>query len=141
MSWLPVLMVVLILAAPAAAQEPARLPQTGPAPAPQINTVDVDRLPINIARIQKELQVEVREERDGLNLRYHLRIFGQAPPLTFFTPEDNLATGPVPYGAPTHQEILDHITPREFRSPVMDFSNLIRWLADRAKKEKDPERR
>ena len=132
MRWLPIALIVLGLAVPAAAQDQPRPPQTG--------GVDVDRLPIDIARIQKELQVEVREERDGLNLRYHLRIFGQAPPLTFFTDEDNLVSGPVPYGAPTHQEILDHITPREFRSPVMDFSNLLRWLADR-KKEKDPERR
>jgi hypothetical protein len=42
--------------------------------------------------------------------------------------------GPVPYGAPTHREIVNHITPQEFRAPAADFSALIRWLNDRNKK-------
>ena len=58
-------------------------------------------------------------------------MFGQAPPIELFTPEDNLLNGPVPYGAPTHREMLYMITPQEFRSPAMDFSNLLRWLSDR----------
>lgn len=116
-------LIVLCLAAPAAAQQPAE---------PRI---DVDRLPLDLKRIHKELkQVEVREERDGLNLRYRIEIYGLAPPLEIFTSEANLVHGPVPYGAPTHQEILNHITPQEFRTPIMDFSALIRWLQERNKK-------
>ncbi len=99
--------------------------------------VDVDRLPLDLKRIHKELkQVEVREERDGLNLRYRIEIYGSAPPLQLFAPDANLTYGPVPYGAPTHQEIVNHITPQAFRSPVMDFSALLRWLADRNKEKK-----
>jgi hypothetical protein len=30
--------------------------------------------------------------------------------------------------------MIDHITPPEFRSPVMDFNSLFRWLADKTKK-------
>jgi hypothetical protein len=116
-------LIVLSLAASAAAQQ-------NPAP-----SVDVDRLPINMAKIQKELQRQADiEERDGLNLRYSLHVYGVAPRLQFFTKDDNLTTGPVPWGAPTHQEIINHITPQEYRAPFADFSALLRWLADRNKK-------
>src|SRR5918992_3189368 len=100
--------------------------------------VDVDRLPIDMSKIRKELQRQAdREERQGLNLRYSLHVYGVAPRLQFFTEDDNLTSGPVPWGAPTHQEIINHITPQEFRAPVADFSALMRWLADRQKKKKD----
>ena len=97
--------------------------------------IDVSRLPINLQKIIRELkQSTVKEERDGLNLRYSVEVFGQSPPLVFFTREDNLTTGPVPYGAPTHREMIEHVTPREYRAPAADFSALLRWLADRANK-------
>jgi len=51
-----------------------------------------------------------------------------------FGPEDHFVFGPVPYGAPTHKEMLEQITPREYRAPVADFSALLRWLSERAKK-------
>lgn len=104
--------------------------------APQPDTpINVDRLPIDLKRIQKELRlVEERDDRDALHLRYRLEIYGVAPPLDLFSPEANLLNGPVPYGAPTHQEILNLVTPQEYRSPPMDISNLLRWLSDRNKK-------
>jgi hypothetical protein len=116
-------LIVLSLAVSVAAQEK---PAT---------SVDVDRLPLDVSKIQKELkrQADV-EERDGLNLRYNLHVYGVAPRLQFFTEEDNLTTGPVPWGAPTHQEIINHITPQEFRAPAADFSAFFRWLAERNKK-------
>ena len=105
------------------------------APAQEQPGVDVSRLPIDLDRIQRELQQStIREERDGLNISYVIGVFGQAPALRFFTAEDNLRSGPVPYGAPTHREILEHITPKEYRAPAADFSALLRWLAERAKK-------
>ena len=108
-----------LLASPAAAQQ----------------TIDVSRLPIDLQKIIRELkQASVKEERDGLNLRYTVEVFGQSPPLVFFTKEDNLTTGPVPYGAPTHQEMIDHVTPKEYRAPAADFGALFRGLADRANK-------
>jgi hypothetical protein len=116
-------LIVLSLAVSATAQEK---------PAPN---VDVDRLPISMAKIRKELQRQAdTEERQGLNLRYSLHVYGVAPRLQFFTEEDNLTTGPVPWGAPTHREMIEHVTPQEFRAPVADFSALIRWLAERNKK-------
>jgi hypothetical protein len=98
--------------------------------------VDVEKLPIDVERVQRKLAQAPSEleERDGLNLRYTLQIYGVAPRLQFFTEEDNLTTGPVPWGAPTHQEMIEHITPKEYRAPFADFSALFRWLADRQKK-------
>jgi hypothetical protein len=123
------LFVVLSLAAPAAAQQPD--------PAKESESVDVDRLPLNLNRIQRQLKHAADlESRDGLNLRYTIQIYGTAPPLQIFGEDANLQNGPVPYGAPTHRELIDHVTPQHFRTPIADFSALIRWLADR-NKEKD----
>jgi hypothetical protein len=97
--------------------------------------VDVSRLPLNLDRIQRGLrQSAIREERQGLNIRYVVDVYGQAPPLVIFRPEDNLVYGPVPYGAPTHKEMIEHVTPKEYRAPAADFSALLRWLAEKGKK-------
>lgn len=121
------------LAHSASAQQavPARAEAANSAATP----VDVNRLPIDLDRINRRLrQSSEREERDGLRLRYSIDVYGTAPPIVIFDPKrDNLLTGPVPHSAPTHQDMLEHVTPQEFRSPVMDFSALARWLADKAK--------
>jgi hypothetical protein len=105
-----------------------------PASGPQ---VDVSRLPINVNRIQRQLrQTTVREERDGLNLRYIVDVYGQAPKIEFFTKQDNLRYGAVPYGAPTHQDMLNLMTPQEHRAPPADFSNLLRWFSGKSDKKK-----
>ncbi len=113
------LLVVLLLATAAQAQE----------------AIDVSRLPLDLQRIHRGLQqARIREERQGLNLRYFVDVYGQAPPIVIFGPEDNLVHGPVPYGAPTHRDMIEHVTPKEFRAPVADFGALARWLAQRARK-------
>ena len=57
-------------------------------------------------------QSTIREERDGLNLRYSIEVYGKAPPIVFFGPEDDLVHGPVPSSAPTHKEMIEHVTPQ-----------------------------
>jgi hypothetical protein len=80
-------------------------------------SIDVNRLPIDLRRIENRFrQGQIREERDGLNLRYFVDVFAKAPQLKIFTPEDNLEYGPVPYGAPTHREMVNMITPPQFRN-------------------------
>jgi hypothetical protein len=97
-------------------------------------TVDVDRLPVDMRRIERQLrQTMDREAHDGLNLQFFVGVFGQAPPIELFTKDDNLVNGPVPYGGPTHREVLETITPREYRAPAMDFGGLFRWMADKTK--------
>ena len=109
------------LALPAAAQE----------------RVDVGKLPVNLERIQRQLQQSsVREERDGLNLRYFIPVYGQAPQIQLFTKQDNIETGQAPYGAPTHRDMINAVTPQEYRAPAADFSGLMRWFSDKSKDKK-----
>jgi hypothetical protein len=111
------------------------LPLTATVQGQAPDTVDVSRLPLNLERIQRGLrQSTTREESQGLKIRYVVDVFGQAPPLVIFRPEDNLVYGPVPYGAPTHKEMIEQVTPKEYRAPAADFSALLRWLAERSKK-------
>jgi len=132
MTSLRIAAVSILLFGPAVAADAQMRPAP---PQPEPNYVNVAMLPVSLARIQQQLrQSTTTEERDGLNLRYQVDVFGRAPEIRIFTPEDNLTTGPVPYGAPTHREIIDHITPQEYRSPVMDFSALMKWLAEKSRK-------
>jgi hypothetical protein len=110
---------------------------TAKADAPPESTIDVSRLPINLERIQRRLrQSTVRDESEGLRLRYIVDVYGQAPRIQLFTQQDNLLDGPVPNSAPTHQDLLQVITPQEFRAPAANFGNLFRWLSGKAKGDK-----
>jgi len=119
--------------AAAASADPADdQPGTNPQP-----SIDVSRLPINLERIHRQLrQTQVREERDGLNLRYIVDVFGQAPPLKLFSKQDNLQFGPVPNSAPTHQDMLHVMTPQELSAPAANFSNLFNWFGKSDKDKK-----
>ena len=99
----------------------------------QQSSVDVKRLPLDLGKITKELrQSSETENHNGLRLRYRVDVYGEAPRIELFTKQDNLANGPVPYGAPTHREMIEHVTPIEYRAPYADLSNLLRWLKDKA---------
>jgi len=118
----------------AAPDRPGRPEDADPGEALQ-SDVEVNRLPLDLQRVHRGLrQPTVRMKRDGLDLRYVIEVFGQAPPLVVFTKEDNLAYGQVPYGAPTHREMMEHVTPKEYRAPAADIIALIRWLVERARK-------
>jgi hypothetical protein len=125
------LMFSLARTAAGGAQETAGQGSASPA-------VEVNKLGVSVDRIGRQLrrQATVREERNGLNLEYFVDVYGQAPRIEIFPKKDNLLSGPVPYGGPTHRDILQVVTPQEFRSPPADFSNLLRWFSDRAKDKK-----
>ncbi|SRR6476646_1237324 len=85
--------------------------------------VELDRLPVNVARIGRQLrQTEVREERNGLRLRYDIQVYGEAPRFKLVTPLDNLLVGGVPNSAPTHGDMIRQMTPKEFSTPVFSAS-------------------
>ncbi len=106
------------------------------AAAAQQYSVDVSRLGIDLLKIQHDLRESASTEGNnhGLKIHYTIDVYGRAPRIEFFTKADNLQTGPVPYGAPTHREMINQVTPIEYRAPIMDFSALLRWLTDRANK-------
>jgi hypothetical protein len=126
------LIVLLLMPAVLLAQEPNQAPSAQEQPA-----IDVNRLPIDVGRIQRELrQSTERDENDGLRLRYFVDVYGQAPPLVLFGPEDNLVDGPVPYGAPTHREMINQNTPIDYRPIPWDLNSAFRWLSERLKRNK-----
>jgi len=105
------------------------------AAAAQQTPVDVKRLPLDLTKVTRQLrQTAGTEMHNSLHIRYSIDVYGQAPRIELFTKQDNLATGPVPYGAPTHRDMINQVTPIEYRAPIMDFSALVRWLTDRANK-------
>jgi hypothetical protein len=126
------LIVLLLVPAALSAQE-----QNAASSAQEQPAVDVNRLPIDLGRIQRELrQSAERDENEGLRLRYFVDVYGQAPPLVIFGPEDNLVEGPVPYGAPTHREMIQQNTPIDYRPIPWDLNSAFRWLSERLKKNK-----
>jgi hypothetical protein len=127
-------LIVLGFAAAASAQE-AQAQPAPPATTTPAAASDSTQYGLNLARIQRGLQKSAeRQEYDGLNLRYYVSVYAPSPSIKLFTPLDNLLYGQAPYGGPTHREMMDLITPREYRAPVADFSGVARWLANRAKK-------
>jgi hypothetical protein len=127
------LIVLLLVPAALSAQEQ----NAAPSAQEQQPAVDINRLPIDVGRIQRELRLSTeRNENEGLQLRYFVDVYGQAPPIVIFGPEDNLVEGPVPYGAPTHREMVNQNTPIDYRPMAWDLNSLYRWLSQRMKKNK-----
>jgi hypothetical protein len=127
------LIVLWLVPAALSAQEQ----NTAPSAQEQQPAVDINRLPIDVGRIQRELRLSTeRNENEGLQLRYFVDVYGQAPPLVLFGPEDNLVDGPVPYGAPTHREMINQNTPIDYRPMAWDLNSLYRWLSERMKRNK-----
>jgi hypothetical protein len=120
---LPVATAILIgLTMPAlGAQSPAtETPTTGGAIATTTPGVDLARLPVNVGRIGRQLkQAQVREERDGLKIRYTIEVYGELPKIQYITPLDNILTGDVPRTSPTHADMIRMMTPQEFSTPPL----------------------
>jgi hypothetical protein len=82
-----------------------------------VATIDVGRLPISLQNIERRFrQGQIREEHHGLNLRYFVDVFAKAPNIVLFTKEDNLQCGLVPGSTPTHRDMIEQMTPREYRN-------------------------
>jgi hypothetical protein len=142
MSRLTVILVVAVLAMPPSSLAQAvNGSQVPPKPEGEATTLDPAKLGVSLARIRRELaQAEAEEStRDGqLRLQFVVEVYGQAPKIDLL--RDFPLSGPVPYGGPTHQEVLDVLTPEEFRSPMIPFSAIAVWaahkLAERSKKQR-----
>ena len=111
-TWTVVVLVMLIGSAggPLRAQTPAPPARTDVSK-PAAQTVDVNKLPVDLQRIQQKL----RETADGrqkepLVLRFHVNVFAQAPRLDLFSPDD-LKKAPVRSVTPTHREMMNIVTP------------------------------
>lgn len=123
--FLAAVLVSAVAAAPAAAQT-AVAPAATAAPA-----INPHALGISLSRISRRLAAESDARNEGaspLKLEFHVDVYGNAPQLRFFTGQD-LAYGGVPGSAPTHRDMLTHVTPQAFRSPRVDFLSLLAGAA------------
>jgi hypothetical protein len=126
-----VLLVLALLALAPGASLASAQEQVSPAP------LDPDKLPISVDRIRSKLAaLPPSEDALGLQLRYYIEVYGRAVPLELFAGVD-LRMGPVPYGAPTHAELIRFVTPQEFRAPAADLLAparlLANWLAGKSR--------
>ena len=86
--------------------------------------VDATRMGVDLSRIKRGLAEAATQEEsdDPLRLRYRVEVVGTAPKIDFL--EGFSVEGAVPYGPPTHDEVLNVLTPQEYRSPVVPFYSL-----------------
>jgi hypothetical protein len=93
----------------------------------------------SVDRVRRELRQVPRtttvEKQDGLKLEYYIQVFGSAPKVDFFK-NYNLKTGTIPWGAPTHADMLEQMTPQEYRKPVADIPSMLIWLGQQLSKKK-----
>jgi hypothetical protein len=89
------------------------------------------------------------EKKSSLKLNYYGEVVALAPRLQLFTREDLAPSGVIPWGAPTHADILRILTPVEFRSPtvpigslaVLGILKLVEWETARIKRQKAEDER
>lgn len=124
------LLCIVMSASPALGQtagETAPVPESKAAePLP----VDPSRMGISLERIVKGLRFEEMRERktdSPLNLEFQVQVFGTAPRIDILGDYDIGKDGPLPYGAPTHQDFLNHLTPQAYRSPTVPISSVALW--------------
>jgi hypothetical protein len=122
--------------------QPAQAAPAQPAPS-------VEALGMSFERIKRGLRIlPASTAKTPLKLEYYVEVQGIAPPIPIFRPGE-LASGPVPYGAPTHADMMAHVTPIEFSSPrvpvsgivLMGLAKLLQWEAQRAREERREQER
>jgi hypothetical protein len=102
----------------------------------QSQQIDPEKLPVSIGRIRLRLS-EPAPKSPALKIHTTIEVVGVAPPIELWTPAEkaNLARGPAPWGPPNQKDILDIVTPQEFKRYPMDLNALMQWLAERLKTE------
>ncbi len=98
--------------------------------AQQGESVDPTKLGVSLDRIRRQLGQAVEKEQSSggpLRLEFHVEVYGRAPKIDLL--RDFPLIGPVPYGAPTHQEVVDFLTPQEFKGQAFPISSIAVWAA------------
>jgi hypothetical protein len=93
---------------------------------------------VSLKRIKRGLQeAESQPPANHLRLSYYVAVVGESKPIDILKGFDT-RNGAVPFSAPSHQELFEHVTPREFRAPPADILGAAVWLGTRlAKKASD----
>ena len=138
----------LTLAAIPATSTPARAQAPAAAPA---DRADVDKLPVSLRRIRRQLGREVKSEERFENFRLltTLQVYGEAPSIEFFTTLEDESfespAGAVRYGGVTHSEFLSQVQPKNLpygnsRPPIANLSGNVISLLDWGKKKAEGSR-
>lgn len=133
MKWFGLMLCSLVVhATSAGAQTPAAKPAdtaTAVADTPSEAPVDPTTSGVSLRRIRLELAIKPETKTSGLKIQEAIQVVGVAPKIQLWDPETaKLATGPVPWGAPTHKDFIDLNTPQEFKNYPMDLNALMMWL-------------
>ena len=120
------LLTMLLLGPLASVDAAAQDVDDAPPPLPAVE------LSVNLERLKRKLETlpATDEERSVMKLNFYLNVYGSAPrinPLLGF----DLHTGPVPFGGPSHADMLNQWTPEEFSAPVADLGSVLGWLFNR----------
>lgn len=128
------LLLLAWLAQPAAAQGPDSS-STEPAAAADKAPAEVNRLPVDVGRLQRRLKESAeREARGAPTIRFDISVYASAPRIVLIRPEDNVKTGQPRWSAPSHQEMFNIVTPQQFRHmPGISFGSVKRWLEGESK--------
>ena len=106
-------------------------------PAAGQNTVDVAKLPVNSPVFSSNSNRPPSASNGTASTCATSSMCTAGHRVSSYSPRrPNLMTGPTPYGAPTHQQMIEAVTPQEYRAPAADFGALFRWLADKSKDKK-----
>ena len=102
--------------------------QAGPSPQQSTggdpNLLRAEELPVSLSRIRRKLAQAPPSRASLLRLDVYVEVVGRAPALKIFEGVD-LQAGSVPYGAPTHSDMMRHATPQEFRAPSISFGSVL----------------
>jgi hypothetical protein len=116
---------------------------------PQTLDPDADVLAASFKRLRRVLgERPPSKNNTPLKLDFYVEVVGHAPPIKLFFSED-LKPGPVAGAPPTHQDMLDLMTPQEFRSPsvplfsllAVGIQKLLTWDSDKRKREEAEKRK
>ncbi len=96
---------------------------------PVVTVAATHELPVSLERIKRRLAT-TREAQEGghglLNLSFYVDVYARAPAIEVLRDLDP-GSESVPYGAPTHLEMLEAVTPREWRPRAISSGNLFGW--------------
>ena len=94
-----------------------------------VETAEANRLPVSLDRIKRRMAETERTEegrRGLLNLNFYVDVYARAPAIELLRNFD-LDSETVSYGSPTHREMLEAATPREWRPRAISTGNLFGW--------------
>ena len=126
---------------PIAARAQTPDPQPNASTEPAAATMNIDRLPIDIDKIQRALSKPPAIKLETNRTVFRVEIFGRPPTIEDILGPDYLK-GPVPGGVMTHQEFLNMVTPKDVQGyaafdnkqalTVAATSFALKWALQRA---------